>query len=329
MNIKNTKSADYEGVEGLPTLCNTSEIVLTNIYASSTLGEVSNPMFGLEKNGKGSIVSANYILVDDIDPVIYTRHQTNGEVITDIPSPFSSGSVPICHEIKYTKKYGRTDAINMGEYWTQNQEAMEKIIARHIMISAERFGYQSIIAGASSENTGNEAGYNGAGIRLGDSVRPLYVNPSNDNQDFNVTASEVINRLSLAMELSKGMGEMHEMRVVASPTFLSNLRKDQNNVMIGGSCCLEDKPLISGVIYQSWGFPILSSHNLPRLFMSDGTLVEYVALINRSVVAAPIVVDYVEWEKQGHDINLLGSARFNSKLLVSRGVAVAAVKYKP
>lgn len=325
---KQTRAADYGGATGLYIPENVTENIVNDIYSCAVLPEVSNPDFDFINLGLDHAFSVRYHLVDDVDLMIPTRHQLNGEFI-EIPSPFRSGVIEMCHEIAIDKKYSRNEAIQLGSYWETNQYYVEQQIARNLTKVVETFTFQNVAASVRPENQGNNAGLSGGKIYLGDSNKPLSVTIRNDDsmEDFRVTASEVVNRLSLTFSLSGSSCPQNKLRVVASPSFVSKLRSEQARMMSGGSCCIDDKPAISGILSNSWGFPILESMNLPVHYMADGTRIEYVLLINPEMVAAPMNLDYLEWQTILRDIHLIGNFRFGSHLLSGKGAAVAAVKF--
>lgn len=322
------RAADYSGASGLYLPENVTENIINDVYTHSTLSEVCNPDFEFLNLGLDHSSSARYHLVEDVDLMIKTKHQLNGEYI-EVPSPFRSGVINMCHEVAINKKYSRSEAIQLGSYWETNQYYVEQQIARNLTKIVETFAYQTIAANVRRENQGNNAGLRGSRIYLGDSTKPLSVVVRSDQQveDFRTTASEVISRLSLAFSLSGSACPQNELRVLASPAFISKLRSEQAQMMAGGSCCIEDKPSISGILSNSWGFPIMESLNLPVTYMQDGTRVEYVMLVNPRMVAAPLNLDYLEWQTMLRDIHLVGNFRFGAQLLSGKGAAVAAVKY--
>lgn len=326
--MANVRAADYSGVSGLYLPENVTENIINDIYSCAVLPEISNPDFDFINLGLDHATSARYHLVDDVDLKIPTRHQLNGEYI-EVPSPFRSGVISMCHEISVNKKYSRSEAIQLGSYWETNQYYVEQMIARNLTKTVEKFAFQTIAATVARENQGNNAGLRGGKIYLGDSTKPLSVTVRNDDavEDFKVTASEVTNRLALAFSLGGSACPQNKLRVVASPSFVSKLRSEQAKMMSGGSCCIEDKPAISGVLSNSWGFPILESMNLPTHYMADGTRIEYVMLVNPEMVAAPMNLDYLEWQTILRDVHLVGNFRFGAHLLSGKGAAIAAVKF--
>lgn len=327
--MSNTRAADLGGVTGLYIPDHATEFIINDICETSILGEISNPKFDF--NGLGLNApprSVHYHIVEDVDLSIPTRHNLNGESI-HIPSPFRNGTIEMCHEIVIENKYSRDEAIRLGDWWEVNQNAVEEMLGRNLSKTVEQAALMNVASLIRPENQGNNAGLSGGKIYLGDSNKPLNVVARKDEQvtDFNVTATEVVRRLALAFSLGKSAAPQNRLRVVASPYFLSILRAEQANAMRGGSCCIEGKPEISGILSNSWGFPILECHNMPVHYMADGTMIDYVMLINPEMVAVPMNLDYLEWQPLLRDIYLSGVFRYGSHLMSGKAATMAAVKY--
>ncbi len=323
--MSKTRAADYKGVEGLYIPPEVSDLVINDIHSTTVLSEICNPNFS-DLNSHTRTV--HYHMIEDYDLHINVRHQVNGERI-QLPSPFRNGTIEMCYSIKILEKFARDEAYRLNRYWELHQDAREMQIANLFTKVAERNVLHTVAALTRPENQGNKAGLRGSKIYLGDSNKPLNLVARKDEQvtDFNVTATEVVNRLDLAWSLGRSACPKKDLRVVASPYFTSKLRAEQANAMRGGSCCIEDKPEISGILSNTWGFPILETPHMPVHYMADGTMIEYVMLINPNIVAAPLDLLYLEWQPDKHDIYLVGDFYYGAHLLSSKGAAIAAVKY--
>ena len=106
---------------------------------------------------------------------------------------------------------------------------------------------------------------------------------------------------------------------------MSKLRAEQSVLGSGGSCCIANNPAIDGMLLPVYGTEVQSSPFIPSKTLSDGRRIEYVIMGDPEMIAAPSVLQYLEWEKLLNDIYLIGSYDFDVSVLSGRSVAVAAI----
>ena len=111
--------------------------------------------------------------------------------------------------------------------------------------------------------------------------------------------------------------------MAASPAFVSRIRREQSK--LGAGCCLKENPIVTGLVHPTLGMDVFSSLHMPRYKLPDGRSVEYVLMVDPKHIAAPVSLDYLEWQTILNDIYLVGNYRFDVAALSSQSIAVAAI----
>lgn len=321
----NVLAADLGGIQGLYRPPHLTDIVINEIHQCSSLMGFVNQAWTAESLGLNCAPSAHYHLIGNIEPQVFTRHQYNGESV-GLPNPVRNGELTMCQNYEIKEKFSRAQAARYCKQWEMMQDGYEKVIAAMLRDMNEEYGYRMIVAMAAEYNQGMQAGFRTGGIKLGDSTTPLeYVRKEDDVSDTKVTAVEVVRRLDLALSEAGVTCGSPNLKLRASQGFVSRLRAEQSALGAGGSCCLEKNPAIDGMVLPVYGTEVQSSPFIPTKRLADGRLVEYVLLGDPEMIAAPSVLQYLEWEKLLNDIYLIGSYDFDVSVLSGRSVAVAAI----
>lgn len=323
---KMQRAADLQGVEGLYLPEAVTDILVSELIGCSALHHMVNTDYTPGSLGLDCAPVAHYNILEPIDETVFTRHQWNGERVS-IPNPFRNGTITMCQNFAIKKKFSRDEAIRLCKQWETYQQGHEKVLANMLSNMTEAYGFRQIVASANEENQGNHAGKLSGNIKLGDTVNPLTVSSCTtcESSDFEVSAEEVIGRMVLVADEAGLMCGTEQLRMAASPRFLSKLIKEQAAHVQG--CCVEQNPMIGGAILPSYGLNVLRTRHYPSKRLADGRLVEYVVLVDPNLIAAPADLDYLEWDKLLNDIYLVGNYRFDVSVLSGRGVIVAAVTF--
>lgn len=312
----NTRAADYGGAsQGLYIPEYATDIVISEVSRCSALQHIVNQDYTIESLGLNCASKAHFTVLTDISLGDFTGHNWNGESI-EPDDPFRSGTITLCNSIKLTKKFSREEATAMCERWQMYQGGYENAIGVALANVVERYGFAMLVASANRKNSGNKAGAFGT-LRLGDSLNPVVIDTKSKTAGM-----DLLFAMQQALDES-GTCTGGELKIVASPSMLTQLRREQS--MLSTGCCLKDNPAISGMLHPVLGMDVLSSKHMPIYRLADGRIVQYVLMVDPRHVAAPMALDYLEWETSGHDINLLANFRFDVAALTNKSIAVAAV----
>ena len=197
------------------------------------------------------------------------------------------------------------------------QDGYEQSIGFALRDATERYGYRVLVAMAHAQLQGNKAGALSGNIRLGDTVNPVIVGKDG------LEATEVLERMEQALQESGVTCGGNALKVAASPAFVSRIRREQSK--LGAGCCLKENPIVTGLVHPTLGMDVFSSLHMPRYKLPDGRTVEYVLMVDPKHIAAPVSLDYLEWQTILNDIYLVGNYRFDVAALSSQSIAVAAI----
>lgn len=309
------RAADYGGA----TLSRVPEKNLNLIIAEtcrhSVLLQLVNPKYTIEGLGLNTAPRAIYDIITDISVGGFTGNNWNGEV-WEPDNPFKSGEITLCQSIDIEKKFARREATRMADRWNTIQSGYETSIGSALAAEVEHYGLRSILSQAYRYNVGTKAGRMSKNINLGSSDNPLLVGGAG------IKASQVLKRMKRV--LTESAGNCGLVKVVATPGFYDLVLDEQ--AILGAGCCLSSNPLISGVTSTMLGMDIFSTMAMPTFDKTaNGKRVEYVMMVNSDHIAAPMSLNYLEWQTVKRDIWLVGEFDFDVVALTGASVVVAAV----
>lgn len=313
-----TRTADYGGVgQGLYIPDSATDIVISEATRCSVLQHIVNQEYDIDNLGLNCAQQAHYHILTDIEIGDFTDGQWNGEE-WEPDDPFRSGTIKMCQQVKIKKKFSRDEAIAHCSRWEgMIQTGYESSIANSLTRHTERYGFAMLVASAHKLNTGNRAGAVSGNIQLGDTVNPVNVGKGG------LSAMDLLSLMEQTIQENGSTCGGNQLKVVVNPAFLNKIRSEQS--ALGAGCCLASNPMISGITHPVLGMDIYSTLNLPSYKRPDGKTVNYVLMVNPKHIAAPISLDYLEWDKNLNDIYLLGNYRFDVAALTNKSIAVAAV----
>lgn len=318
MTTQYTRTADLGGIgKGLYIPENATDIIISESNRCSVLQHIVNQEYDIDSLGLNCASVAHYSILTDIEVGDFTQGQMNGEY-WEPDDPFRSGAIALCQKVKIQKKFSREDALLHCQRWENTLTGgYERSIGRALGRHTERYGFRMLVASASKHNTGNKAGKVSGSLALGDTVNPVLVGK---NQ---LGAMELLTRMEQAIQETGDTCGGNQLKVVANPAFYNQIRNEQS--ALGAGCCLKDNPIITGMTHPVLGMDIFSSINLPRYKRPDGKVVDFVLMVNPQHIAAPVSLDYLEWQVVLNDIYLVGNYRFDVAALTNKAISVAAI----
>lgn len=315
----NTRAADLSGAtQGLYIPEFATDIVISEVSKCSVLQHIVNQSYDIDSLGLNCASTAHYTILRDIEVDEFHEGQWNGEY-WEPDDPFRSGVITLCQKVPLRKKFSREEAIALCKRWeTTVQNGYETAIGSAMRRHTERYGLRMLVASANRLNQGNQAGALSGNIALGDTVNPVTI-----GKNGNSGAMELLSRMEQALQETGSTCGGNQLKVVANPAFFNKIRNEQSN--LGAGCCLKDNPAITGMIHPVLGMEVYSSLYMPRYKRADGKIVDYVLMVDPQHIAAPISLDYLEWQTQLNDIYLVGNYRFDVAALSNQSIAVAAI----
>lgn len=312
----NTRAADYGGAtQGLYIPEFVTDIIISEVSRCSVLQHIVNQDYTIENLGLNCASKAHYTILTDISIGDFHGNNWNGEA-WEPEDPFRSGVISLCNKVKITKKFSREEAIALCERWQKVQGGYEEAIGGAIAEMVERYGFSILMASANRKNSGNKAGTYGT-LKLGDSLNPVVIDTKSQT-----SVTDLMFLLGQALDES-GTCTGGKLKAVVPPSILTQLRREQS--ALGAGCCLDSNPAITGMTHPVLGMDVLSSKHMPIYRLPDGRIVQYILMVDPQHIAAPMALDYVEWQPIGHDINLIGNLRFDVAALSNKSIAVSAI----
>lgn len=315
--VKNIRAADLGGAtQGLYIPEYATDIVVSELHNCSSLMHLINPDYDITNLGLDCAPVAHYTILKGFELGDFGNSNFNGESM-DLGDPFRSGEITLCQQIPIKHKFSRQEAIALCKRWEMVQDGYEQSIGFALRDATERYGYRVLVAMAHAQLQGNKAGALSGNIRLGDTVNPVIVGKDG------LEATEVLERMEQALQESGVTCGGNALKVAASPAFVSRIRREQSK--LGAGCCLKENPIVTGLVHPTLGMDVFSSLHMPRYKLPDGRTVEYVLMVDPKHIAAPVSLDYLEWQTILNDIYLVGNYRFDVAALSSQSIAVAAI----
>ncbi|CAM3861077.1 hypothetical protein ACLSZP_09695 [Avibacterium avium] len=309
------KAADYSGASLSRVPEKNLNLIIAETCRHSVLLQIVNPKYSIENLGLDQAPKAVYDIITDISVGGFTGGNWNGEV-WEPNNPFKSGEITLCQNIDLEKKFSRREATRLGERWNTVQGGYETSIGQALAAEVEYYGLRSIMAHAYRYNVGTKAGRNSKNINLGSSDNPIVVG------EGNTKASTVLKRMKRV--LTESAGNCGLVKVVATPGFYDLVLDEQS--ALGAGCCLNNNPLITGITSPMLGMELYSTIAMPTFDKTgNGKRVEYVMMVNPEHIAAPMSLDFLEWQTIKRDIWLVGQFDFDVVALTGASVVVAAV----
>lgn len=311
-----TRAADYGGTSLSRVPEKNLNLIIAETCRHSALLQIVNPQFDISYLGLDQAPKATYDIITDISVGGFTGGNWNGEV-WEPNNPFKSGEVTLCQNIDLEKKFSRREAARLGERWSVVQGGYEKSIGQALAAEVEDYGLRAILAQAHRHNVGTKAGRKSKTINLGSSDQPLTVGGGSG-----IKASAVLKRMKRV--LTESVGNCGLVKVVTTPGFYDLVLDEQS--ALGAGCCLNNNPLVTGITSPMLGMELLSTIAMPTFKQkATGKVVEYVMMVNPDHIAAPMSLNYLEWQTQKRDIWLIGEFDFDVVALTGASVVVAAV----
>lgn len=224
----------------------------------------------------------------------------------------------LCQNIDIEKKFARREAKRLADRWETTQTGYETSIGEALSQEVEYYGLRSLVSQAYRYNVGAKAGRHSKNINLGSSDNPISVGYGQNS----VKSSQVLRRMKRT--LTESAGNCGLVKVIASPNFYDMILDEQS--ALGAGCCLSNNPLITGITSPMLGMDIFSTINMPTFDKHpNGKRVEYVMMVNQKHIAAPMSLNYLEWQTIKRDIWLVGEFDFDVVALTGASIVVAAV----
>ena len=241
-------------------------------------------------------------------------YQNNGAV-EELGNPFSEGRVKVCQTWAFEKKFSRAQMDRMCDGGSWIRGGYETGIADFMKHKTDIYGMHKIVAGAATYNQGNHAGRLTHDVDLGSLAAPLPYRDGDSVEDILTNLMDVAAQSEVSCDLSG-------MVLMASTGIVAGLRRSQAAIACG---CDGTNPKISGIVHKTNGFQIVETVHIPSRVNSAGKRVEYIALVDPKAIGTIMEVLYMEWQKIKHDEYFFGNMLFDTWVMNSKSVVVAAV----
>ncbi len=218
----------------------------------------------------------------------------------------------VCHEWQFHMKVDRGEYELLKSDYERFKKVVSEYIDRTLDVRREMHGLYKIAAFASPLNQGTSAGY--SGIDLGDQATPLHgKNPQ--------VAEDLAFSLSTLFSENQVMCDMNNIIMVVPPFLYEGLVKSQKGLDI---CCSKENAQVTGMISMASGISFVKSNRLPYTVVGGKRIYKAIAA-DASRIGSPHKMLYMEWQKLGHDMVLLGDVIYDTHVLDPLAVAVAHV----
>lgn len=238
-----------------------------------------------------------------------------------------TSSLTICQSKKFEWKISNADKRMMCSNYDRWEANLRRQISKNITKLVDAYSIPKIIASASPDNVGRNAGMLSHSIDLGDqSAAALPGNTVEGFEDMILALRTVAQEAGMLC----GEGEIPGEGESAMPVILIPLQLEKWALKFlrenGQMCCTADSALRSGLLGTVYGFQLVSTRWLiPRNFGAAGLLAPVVLVDPNQVLHAFDVITNKWWEGKFEDF-LVGEFVWDTHVFNPHGVAVAISK---
>lgn len=235
-----------------------------------------------------------------------------------------SASLVICQARKFKWKISNHDKRMMCDNFDKWEANIRRQISKNITKLIDAYSIPKIIASASPNNVGTNAGVMTHNVNLGDQgTNALDGNTKEGFEDMILRLKEVAQQAGM----SCGEGEVAGEGESANPVILIPIQLEKwalQNLKDLNQCCGENNAMVTGQIATNfYGFQIIVTRWLaPENFGAAGTLAPVVLIDPNRVLHAFDVITNKWWEGMFEDF-LVGEFVWDTNVLHPLGIAVA------
>lgn len=324
--MRNLSAVGYESVDGSlwapPKL--TAKIVY-NYHICSVTPQIANSDFLSDDE---LFCGAKVIFGVEQDLDLFGMDTDNNEHPETFSGPgIDSASLTICQSRKFEWKISNHDKRIMCDNFSKWEANIRRQISKNITKLIDAYSIPKIIASASPEQVGRNAGVMTHDVDLGDQgANALDGNTKAGFEDMILRLQEV----ALQAGMNCGEGEIAGEGESANPVILIPLqlrRYALENLKGLNTCCGDDNAMVTGLITTNfYGFRIIATRWLaPANFGVAGMLAPVVLVDPNRVLHAFDVITNKWWEGKFEDY-LVGEFVWDTAVIDPLGVAVAYTK---
>lgn len=324
--MRNLNAVGYEGVEGSlwapPKL--TAKIVL-NYQTCTVTPQIANSDFLTDEE---LFCGSKVIFGVEQDLDLFGMETDNNEHPETFSGPgVDSASLTICQSRKFEWKISNHDKRIMCDNFSKWEANIRRQISKNIAKLIDAYSIPKIIASASPEHVGTNAGILTHSINLGDQGSNALDGNSKEGFEELVLA---LQEVALEAGMDCGEGEAMGEGETANPVILIPLQLRKwalQNLKDLNQCCGENNAMVTGQITSDfYGFRIISTRWLtPANFGAAGTLAPVVLLDpNRVLHAFDVITN--KWYEGKFEDYLVGEFVWDTHVIDPYAVAVAITK---
>lgn len=258
---------------------------------------------------------------------IFGMETDNNEDPETLSGPgIGSASLQICQSKKFEWKISNQDKRMMCANYDRWEANLRRQISKNITRLVDAYSIPKIIASASPDNVGRNAGMLTHSVDLGDQgANALNGNSVEGFEDMILRLRQVAQEAGMLC----GEGEIEGIGETAEPVILIPLQLERwalKNLKELNTCCSDQNAMVTGLLGRMYGFRIMSTRWLvAQNFGAAGWLAPVVLVDPNTVLHAFDVITNKWWEGKFEDY-LVGEFVWDTHVFNPHGVAVAISK---